>query len=81
MHTWLNAIGLVLSLVGSVLMFVFGVPAYPDKARAGTGALLLEADFPEERRRVYQADRIGKLGLGLLALGFALQFAAILCDA
>jgi hypothetical protein len=76
--TTLNAIGLTFNVVGGVLMFFFGVPAYPQRTRAGQSYLLLERDDNVEKRRVIVADRIAKLGVALLILGFVIQLIALL---
>jgi hypothetical protein len=76
--TWLIGFGLALDIAGACLMFRFGVPAYPQRARAGQSHLLLEEDDPEEKQRVERADRIAKLGIVLLVAGFAFQFVGLL---
>ncbi len=75
---WLNGIGLICSLLGALLIFRFGVPAYPTRSHAGQSFLLLGGDDRSERAKVEFADRVSKGGALLLALGFALQFVAIL---
>jgi hypothetical protein len=75
--TWLIGLGLALDIAGACLVFRFGVPAYPQRARAGQSYLLLEENDPEEKQRVERADRLGKLGIGLLIAGFAFQLVGL----
>jgi hypothetical protein len=75
---WLNGIGLVCNIVGALGIFRFGVPHYPTRERAGTSALLLERDDPEERARVERAYRASQGAALLLVAGFVLQFVALL---
>ena len=78
---WLNGIGLVCNMLGALGIFVFGVPRYPTRERAGKSFLLLEGpDDEDERTRVTRADWLNKAGAVLLGIGFALQFAALFVD-
>lgn len=80
MSTWLNGMGLVLGILGALLVFRFGVPAYPDKASAGVIHLILEEADEEEKAAVTKAARVAKLGAALLALAFGFQFVALFVD-
>ena len=60
-----------------MLMFFFGVPAYPQRSRAGSSFLLLEEADEDEKRRVERAARLGTLGVALVAAGFVFQFLAL----
>ena len=68
----LTSIGLLLDIVGIGLLWKFGLP--PDVRRGGVGYLMLEESDPEEAAKAEKYDRYGRLGLGLLVLGFMLQF-------
>jgi hypothetical protein len=74
---WLNGIGLTLNMLGVVMIFVFGVPAYRPIADAGKSFLLLTQHDPEGERRTKRAKWLSMVGLGLLGAGFAVQFAAL----
>jgi hypothetical protein len=74
---WLIGTGLVIDVIGALVMFWFGVPRYPQRSTAGTSALLLEEDDEDERQRVKWADRLGRGGALLLAVGFGLQFVGL----
>jgi hypothetical protein len=62
-----------------MLLFFFNVPRYPTKEQAGKSALLIEEDGLDEERRFQWADRTSKAGAVLLAIGFAFQFAGLVC--
>jgi hypothetical protein len=66
-------------LAGAMLLFFFNVPRYPTKEQAGKSALLIEEDGLDEERRFQWADRTSKAGAVLLAIGFAFQFAGLVC--
>lgn len=76
---WLNGVGLALGFFGALLMFFYGVPRYPSKESAGHNVLRLEQDDPDEAKTVKRADLLGRGGLVLLAVGFLLQFVALVC--
>jgi hypothetical protein len=76
---WLTGIGLVLGFVGALLLFFFNVPRYPLKADAGKLGLELEQEDEAEKERVKWADFWSRCGVVLLAIGFALQFAGLVC--
>jgi len=75
---WLNGAGLVCNIVGVVAIFLYGVPRYPPVEQAGRGAILLEEEFPEERKQVGLAVWLSRAGLAVLGVGFALQLAALI---
>lgn len=77
MGTWLTAIGLALGFIGALLMFRFGVPAYPDKSSAGNIHIIAEQSDEDEKQRVERAEVIAKVGVALLAFGFLLQFVGL----
>ena len=77
MCSWLAGIGLILGFAGAMLMFRFGVPAYPERSRAGSSFLLLETTDEDEKRRVVRAARFGTSGVALVAAGFVFQFFAL----
>ncbi len=66
-----TAFGLVLSLVGGVLLYLFGLP--PAVNREGHIHLMLEQVDEAEAARARQYDRLGHLGIGLVIGGFAFQ--------
>jgi hypothetical protein len=76
--SWFIGAGLTCGFVGAVLLFLYGVPRYGPLSSAGQSFLLLEEDDPEERSAVERADALGKLGMILIAVGFVLQFIALL---
>jgi hypothetical protein len=72
METLVNDIGLGLDIIGAVLLWKFGLPESIDRE----GRDYLELNQPDEKMiakaRIY--DRWGRIGLGALVLGFALQW-------
>jgi hypothetical protein len=83
--TMLNRIGLVLSILGVFLMFVFG-PPQPDHSE-GVGLGLQDATVLPDGRTVAERDRdvaerkqlycfISSSALGLIGVGFLFQFVA-----
>ena len=78
MTTWLSGVGLVCGLVGTVLIFFFGVPRYPRRDEAGYTALALESYDAAEVERVKWASRLGYFGVFLIGVAFALQLAGLL---
>ena len=75
MAEWLAGIGLVLGFGGAMLLFFFNIPRFPSDA--GKGAILQEQEDEAEKQRVKWADRWGRLGAVLLAVGFAFQLAGL----
>jgi len=74
---WLTAIGLACNMAGVAMIFFFGVPRYRSVADAGKSYLQVEADDSESEQRAKRASRLSRLGLTLLAVGFALQLVAL----
>jgi hypothetical protein len=69
-----NSVGLIFDIAGAVLLFRFGLPA--DVRRSGHSYLVINAEDPNEKAKARGYDRWGRVGLALLCLGFALQFAS-----
>jgi len=72
----LNIAGLVFGLVGSLLLWRFGLPA--DVNRKGESVLLLEETDHAEIARGKRYDFWGNIGIVLLVIAFALQLVAAL---
>jgi hypothetical protein len=70
----LNSIGLVLDIFGVVLLFKFGLPE--EIRRTGASFVIIEETDEAEVTRAMLYDRLGRLGLGLLILGFTFQLTA-----
>jgi len=64
--------GLTLDIVGAILIFKFVLPP-----KVGGGFLMLEGDEEKEAREMRRYNRLGKLGVGLLILGFGLQIVGV----
>lgn len=71
----LNVLGLAAGLIGTVLLFFFGLP--PDINRHGHQSLILEQIDEAERAKGALFDRLGRIGMGLLFLAFLLQLGAL----
>ena len=72
--TCLNDLGLIAGFLGALLLFKFGLPADIDR-QGRSYRITTEVDQNEIRKgKIY--DRWGKVGLALLAISFALQFAS-----
>lgn len=74
----LTVLGLILNMVGSVLIWQYGIPSVPIK---DNGVLILARHDSKENEISHQneIDRcvfLSNLGMGLLAGGFFLQFMA-----
>lgn len=67
----INDIGLFLDIIGAVLLFKFGLPASVD--REGHIHIITEQFDEEEIKKGKFYERWGKIGLGLLILGFIFQ--------
>jgi hypothetical protein len=63
--------GLILSFVGAIIIFTFGLP--PNVRESGKCYLLLEQEDKHEIKKGRRYRKISRLGLILLALGFLLQ--------
>ena len=66
-----NTLGLGLDIAGVILLFRFGLP--PDVRRNGANYFTWGAD-ESEARKAKQYDKISWSALGLILLGFLLQF-------
>jgi hypothetical protein len=75
---WLNAIGLVLSLIGAVILYFNGVAPkdyFPDPM---DGFRQLTTEQWQEGERQMKRDRfVSRLGFGALGLGFIFQIFAL----
>ncbi len=73
----INCIGLVFDIVGVVILFYYGPPAL-DITKDGHKILPFNSNNPEEiaanRAVASRHSLLSKMGLGLLGLGFVLQF-------
>jgi hypothetical protein len=66
-----NSVGLFFDIAGAILVWRYGLPAKLD--RDGTTFFALQAVNQEEKEKAKLYDQLGKLGLGLLVVGFVLQ--------
>jgi hypothetical protein len=75
MTSILTGIGLTLNIIGTLLIWRFGLPEPINK----TGAihLILEQTDEDEIRRAKRYNRFSLLGVALLVLGFLLQLVAL----
>lgn len=69
-----NSIGLAADIGGVMLVWKFGLPESVD--RHGATYLITEEVDHSERDKAAKYDRLSKLGLGLIVLGFAVQLAS-----
>ncbi len=68
----MNSRGLFLDVIGAALIFKFGLPA--DIRRSGASYLLLESSPDEKEKQLAKKyDLWGRIGIGLLIIGFILQ--------
>ena len=70
----INSVGLALDIGGAVMLFLFGLP--PAISREGHSGLLLEGTDEAMKRRERLYDRLGRLGITLIVLGFLCQLVA-----
>ena len=66
-----NSLGLLCDIIGAILILKFGLPV--TVSRTGAQCLLLEGEDTNEILIAKRYDRMAKLGLGLLIIGFAFQ--------
>lgn len=71
----LNTAGLGLVIIGCVLLYCFGLP--PSVNPSGQGALLLERIDMAEVARGKRYRFWGRIGIGLVGVGSALQVWAV----
>ncbi len=76
MTSILTGIGLTLNIIGTLLIWKFGLPE--PISRTGAIHLILEQTDQGEIKRAKRYDRFSLLGVILLALGFLLQLFGIL---
>ena len=69
-----NLVGLFLNLVGTMLIWYFGLPPSVDR-RGRTSLITHEVDL-REIGRAKRMDLFSKIGMGSIVLGFALQVVA-----
>ena len=78
----INSVGLICDMVGVVILFYFGPPTL-NITRDGYKILLFnpndEAETENNKALADKHDRLSKLGLGLLFVGFLLQLMSNLC--
>lgn len=70
----LNVIGLVCGMVGSVLIFVYGLPPSISKA----GQYVLDEPSEDEKNTQIRYRNFSRFGLFLLFMAFLLQLISIL---
>lgn len=68
----MNIIGLILNILGTGLIFWFGIPA--DVRRKGESCLLLESTDYTEIKKAKFYDMMSSLGFLCLIVGFIFQF-------
>ena len=71
MKIFVNSLGLALSIIGTILLYKFGLPEQIDKN--GNIHLILEQTDEFERMKAKKYDCFSKLALALIFLGFTLQ--------
>ena len=67
----LNSVGLVFNIVGTLLVWRYGLPEPVN--RDGAINIVAEQTDSSEARKAARYDCKARLGIGLLILGFALQ--------
>ena len=72
---WLITVGLSFDVVGAILVLNFALG--PKVRRGGTRVLALEGNDPNEARKAELYERLGKVGAGLIIVGFALQIVGV----
>lgn len=82
---WINLFGVALVLVGSALLYFFGVPWKEIKGGVLFGPLMVSTESkakpaewePQANISIKNSRRYSKLGFALIAFGSALQLVAI----
>ncbi len=69
-----------IGLIGSVLLWRFGLP-YKDINRDGHVSLVLEQEDEAEKQKWKIYNRISHVGIGLIALSFFLQIISLFLEA
>jgi len=71
MKIFVNSLGLLMGIVGTFLLYKFGLPEHID--RNGHIHLILEQDDELERAKAKKYDNLSRLALILLFMGFSFQ--------
>jgi len=72
----LNLIGMILNLVGSVLIAIFGLPPLDVTRQGEKQTMFVEHPTKANIARYWRHWILGRVGVVLMALGFALQLYA-----
>lgn len=70
----LTPIGLLLDMLGIVLLFIYGLPSKIEKTTSGVGLQIEEGEIIRIKAKNKTIHFWSYFGLGLLILGFFLQF-------
>jgi hypothetical protein len=68
--------GLIFNIAGAVLLYFFGLPA--TISSEGHDYLMADQTNSVEMQRARLYDRLGRLGIGLLLMGFGLRLSGAL---
>ena len=71
-----NSVGLVLGIIGTVMLWRYGLPA--EVRRHGRSFLAVGGPNSEEVEKAKRYDRRARIAISLLAMSFVLQFFASL---
>ncbi len=71
MQNILNFISAILGIIGSLMIFLFGVPKKIDTE--GKISLCLEQEDDEEKRRITKYKKLGNIGIWLITFSFIFQ--------
>lgn len=69
----LSAIGLLLDIIGAALIFFYGV--MPKVRSDGLDEIVLRGIDPLEKAKGQRYERVSRLGIALLVVGFTCQLA------
>jgi hypothetical protein len=69
---WINSLGLVLDIVGVVMIWRYGLPE--PLSRKGAIHIIAEQSDQAEKAKAARYHLLSKTGLGLVLVGFLLQF-------
>ncbi len=67
-----------LGFIGTVLLFIYGIPKQIDTG--GKISLILEQEDEEEKEKIKKYKRYGNIGLILIAIGFIIDFILVFID-
>jgi hypothetical protein len=70
MATILNAVGLLLGIIGVILLFKYGMPPV-----LFLNHVKVKESYPDNKEKTYNI--LSKIGLGFIITGFGCQFCAI----